>query len=142
VTEQDLIERVARAIAHQEDFFKVSKLPTVSQRCNNPGNLTHWKDAAGQPYPDANGYVQFPDVHAGWRALKAQCKINVLKRRLTWAEFFRGRPGAYRGFLQRGASDPLLYAGRVMTQVLGGVNEAVTIHTPIAALLDDGYARA
>ena len=138
MTEPELITALARAIAHQEGFFDKPKkgiLP-IAQRCNNPGNLQHWKQPNGNPYPAANGYVQFPDVETGFRALKAQCKINVMKRGLTWREFFAGKPGVYAGFCPKdstGKQPALDYARKVMTCVAGP--DASDINQRISALL-------
>ncbi|WP_321471174.1 hypothetical protein [uncultured Paludibaculum sp.] len=142
MTELELIDTLSRAIAQEEDYFKRGKMPSVSQRCNNPGNLTHWKDRAGVPYPLNNGFVQFPDEATGWRALRAQCRINVLKRKLSFLEFFAGKPGVYAGFCPRDdgrsmtrKNDPVRYARNVLTRVAGQAADAVGINTPIVALL-------
>lgn len=143
MNDKELIEAVARAIARKEGFFVKGKngIPTIAQRCNNPGNLTHWKDPNGKPYPMANGYVRFPDEETGWRALRAQVRINALKRGLTWREFFAGKPGLYAGFCPKDdGRDPLLrknnpleYAHQVLQWVAGP--DASDINQPIRALL-------
>jgi hypothetical protein len=147
-TQKDLIERVAQAIAHKEGFYLKKKLPTVAQRCNNPGNLTHWKDRNGNPFPTANGYVQFPDEETGWRALRAQCSINIVKRRLSFLEFFSGKPGIYAGFCPKDTTrdplarknDPVQYARTIFSVVLGGDAERFPdgIKTPIHTLIAEG----
>ena len=146
LTETELIDRLSRAIARQEGFFDKKKLPTVAQRCHNPGNLTHWKDWDGHPYPTANGYVMFPDEATGWRALRVQCRINALKRRLTFREFCAGKPGVFPGFcpddddpdnLLR-KNDPLMYAQRVLVLVTSTEADNYDIDTPIVSLVVDG----
>lgn len=142
LTETELIDRFARAVARQEGFFDKRKIPTVGQRCNNPGNLTHWRDPQGNPFPQANGYVMFPDEKTGWRALKAQCRINIMKRRLTFLEFFAGRPGVYSGFCPRDdnrdrslrKNDPVAYARKVLVSVAGPDSD-YEITSPIITLL-------
>lgn len=133
MTESQLIDQFARGIAHKEGWDKTSKLPTVAQRLNNPLCLTHWKDGDGQPYPEVNGYVEFPTAVIGWRAGRAQCRINILKRKLTWREFFAGKPGVYKGFCSRMDADqtPAQYAREVMA--IMRVN--ADLDTPIFALL-------
>lgn len=114
--ESALIERFANAIARKEGFYRTGRIPSVPQRLNNPLCLTHWKAPDGTPYPELCGYVQFPDAEAGWRAGRAQCRINILKRRLTWRGFFAGKPGVYKGFCPARDSkqDPNQYAREVM----------------------------
>lgn len=152
LTETELIDRFSKAIARQEGFYDKRKLLTVAQRCNNPGNLTHWKDRAGKPYPMSNGYVHFPTVEDGWRALRAQCKINVLKRRLTFREFFAGRPGVYAGYCPKDdgrdkmlrKNDPVVYARNVLGMVAGLDAQHFTVDTAIVTMLGavDGKAAA
>jgi hypothetical protein len=60
MTRQDLLDKLARAIAEMEGFF--SAHPTLAQRNANPGNLRAWWDAKGRPYPTSAGYVDF----VGW----------------------------------------------------------------------------
>lgn len=141
--QQELIDRYAKAIARQEGYYNKKAMPTVAQRCNNPGNLTHWKDPNGEPYPELNGYVHFPDEETGFRALRSQCKINILKRGLTFYEFFAGKRGVYGGFCPRDdnkdpmlkKNDPLVYAQHVLGWV-AGPDTRLTIHHRIDALLD------
>lgn len=96
MTRQELLDKLARAIAENEGFFvteaqaKARKIrfPTRAQINANPGNLRAWRDAKGQPYPTNGGYVdfvawasrQFPGVSSeemsrraldeGWRILR------------------------------------------------------------------------
>ncbi len=60
MTRQELLDKLARAIAEMEGFF--SAHPTLAQRNANPGNLRAWRDAKGRPYPTSGGYVDF----VGW----------------------------------------------------------------------------
>lgn len=69
MTRQELLDRLARAIAENEGFFvteaqaKARKIrfPTRAQINANPGNLRAWR-ARGRPYPMNGGYVDF----VGW----------------------------------------------------------------------------
>lgn len=139
--QQQLIERFANAIAHEEDFFAKRKMATVAQRCNNPGCMDHWKDPAGRPYPEQNGFVVFPDVETGFKSLRSQCRINVLKRGLTWLEFFAGKPGVYKGFRPAGReasaekNDPARYAQRVLDRVCAPLGITTTVRTPVRAVI-------
>lgn len=133
--ETDLIIQFTDALAHEQGWYDVNRrIQTVARRLNNPLCLEHWKKADGAPYPEYNGYVEFPDPDAGWRAGRAQCKINILKRKLTWREFFAGRAGVYRGFCPgRGDAkqDPVQYARKVMERL----KVAVSLDTPIVGLV-------
>lgn len=143
MTISELIDAVAQAVGRKEGFFDKKRMPTVAQRLHNPGNLSHWKDRHGNAFPEVNGYVQFPDLDTGWRALKAQCKINILKRGLTFLEFFQGKPGVYKGFCPRNADkDPDLrrneaveYAQFVL-RALAPDRTDLSIHSSIASLLE------
>lgn len=143
LTEQQLIESFANAVAQEETWFLKRKMPTVSQRCNNPGCLEHWKDPDGKPYPEQNGFVVFPDEATGWKALRSQCKINILKRRLTWLEVFAGKHGVYRGLRpadssvdrSQGKSNPARYAQNVLDRVCSPLGITATIGTPVLAVL-------
>lgn len=102
ITSTVLISEFAKSIAEKEGFFSDNKtIPSVSKRLKNPGNLRSWRDPQGNPYPVFNGLVEFPSVDIGWMALRAQCKINILKRSLTMSQFFGGKPGVYAGFSSR-----------------------------------------
>jgi len=57
MTRQELLDKLARAIAQMEGFFSAQS--TLAQRNANPGNLRAWKDAKGRPYPTSGGYVDF-----------------------------------------------------------------------------------
>jgi len=127
---QDVINAFARAVGKREGVFKEGKVPTLPQRLGNPACLKHWKDPAGCAYPEVNGFVQFPQcerdgcVHpdhpheVGWRAARAQVKINVVKRGLTFFEFFAGKRGVYDGHANaRDKNDPQAYAEYVVDQV-------------------------
>jgi hypothetical protein len=67
MTRQELLDRLARAIAENEGFFvteaqaKARKIrfPTRAQINANPGNLRAWRDAKRRPYPTSGGYVDF-----------------------------------------------------------------------------------
>jgi hypothetical protein len=115
VTETDLISAVAESIARREEFYRQprSGVPTLSRRLRNPGMIESWKDSNGVPLAAGMGVVEFSTESDGWRALRAQCRINIVKRRLTFLEFFGGRRGLYRGFRPRPAYDPTTYAAGV-----------------------------
>lgn len=100
---QVLIGALATAIAEYEGFFITKKqatvrklaYPTLAQRNNNPGNLRPWP---GCTLPVVGGYIKFSEQEAGWRQLEKQIEKNVFTRRLTFAEFFGGKPGVYAGY--------------------------------------------
>ena len=142
----DLIEAIAQGIATEEDFYKKTKnVPAISQRLNNPGCLDHWKNPKGRPYDVVNGFANFPDEETGWKALRAQCLIN-LKRNLTWREFFAGKRRVYVGFRAHGGGKhPNQYAESVLTFVCRRLrlsDPPTSIDSLIADLLDDPAAIA
>jgi len=59
MTREELIEKIARAIAEMEGFYVNAAHPTLAQRNANPGNIRQWRDARGRPYPTHRGYVDF-----------------------------------------------------------------------------------
>ncbi len=59
MTRQELIEKIARAIAEMEGFYATAAKPTLAQRNANPGNIRQWRDVRGRPYPTHRGYVDF-----------------------------------------------------------------------------------
>jgi hypothetical protein len=59
MTRQELIEKIAWAIAEMEGFYATTAKPTLAQRNANPGNIRQWRDARGRPYPTHRGYVDF-----------------------------------------------------------------------------------
>jgi hypothetical protein len=67
MTREELIQKLARAIAEKEGFFvtevqakaRKTPYPTRAQRNANPGNIRAWRDAKRQPYPISGGYVDF-----------------------------------------------------------------------------------
>jgi len=67
MTREELIDRIARAVAEREGFFVTEaqakargiQWPTRAQRNANPGNIRAWRDAQHRPYPTAGGYVNF-----------------------------------------------------------------------------------
>jgi hypothetical protein len=64
---EELVDRIARAIAHMEGFYLTQedaekrglRWPTVAQRNCNPGNVRRWANRAGIEYPRRDGYVDF-----------------------------------------------------------------------------------
>jgi hypothetical protein len=74
MTREELIQKLALAIAEKEGFYvteaqakaRRARYPTRSQRNSNPGNIRAWKDAKGRPYPTDGGYVDF----VAWAAAK------------------------------------------------------------------------
>jgi len=131
MTEAVLIDRFANALGRKEGWQKKG---SVAQRLNNPVCMTHWKNPDGEPFPEVNGYVNFPDPETGWRAARAQCRINIIKRRLTWREFFGGKPGVYKGFRPYAADklDPVEYARTIMNYLQV---EPHLLDTPIISLV-------
>ena len=128
MTESVLIERFSLALARKEGWNKQGKVPSVARRLNNPLCLAHWKAPDGSPYPEVCGYVEFPNAEIGWRAGRAQCRINIVKRRLTWRGFFAGVRGIYRGFCPQ---DPIQYAREIMA----ALHVDVDLDTPIIDLV-------
>jgi hypothetical protein len=67
MTRQELIERIAQAIAEKEGFYLTEaqakrrriRYPSRAQRSANPGNVRAWRDARGKRYPVDGGYVDF-----------------------------------------------------------------------------------
>lgn len=67
MTRQELIERIAQAIAEKEGFYlseaqarkRRIRYPSRAQRNANPGNVRAWRDARGKRYPTEGGYVDF-----------------------------------------------------------------------------------
>jgi hypothetical protein len=59
MTRQELIEKIARAIAEMEGFHLTAAHPTLAQRNANPGNIRQWRDSRGRAYPTLKGYVDF-----------------------------------------------------------------------------------
>lgn len=139
VHERDVVDVVAEAIAQREGFYATHRhgIPSVAQKLNNPGNMRSWKDPTGTPYPTVMGFVSFPTTEIGWRALRAQCRINVVKKNLTALEFFAGRPGTYHGYAAD-KSDAATYARAVvarLTRALGRDCSAVLSSKAIATLI-------
>lgn len=144
VTEDIVVGLFAEAIARKEGFYKQNKIPMVSQKTNNPGNLprrryskwvtdptTKMSEQKWLPYPEQNGFTVFPvcerpncmhndhPCEIGWRSLREQCASNIFKRGLTFLEFFQGkREGKktiYMGFSpSANKTDPYAYANEVM----------------------------
>lgn len=122
-TINDLVRSFAFWCARKEGYFDNKKRPTLPQMHNNPLDLRRWKNPAGVPYPENNGFVEFPRCErpgckdpdhpseVGWRAGRGQSKINIVKRGLTFLEFFSGKRGVYDGFANaRDGNDPAEYA--------------------------------
>lgn len=59
MTREELINKMALAIAEMEGYFVKAEKQTLAQRNANPGNIRRWKDADGRPYPTNKGYVDF-----------------------------------------------------------------------------------
>ena len=67
MTRQELIERIAQAIAEKEGFYLTEsqarkrriRFPSRAQRNANPGNVRAWHDARGKQYPTEGGYVDY-----------------------------------------------------------------------------------
>lgn len=156
-TLKQLIFSFADACAKEEGFFDrrgtMGHPFTIPQRLHNPLDLRTWKDAAGNPYEELNGYVNFPvceivdcknpdhPAEIGWRAGRAQCSINIAKRGLTFREFFAGKPGVYAGFApsRDKGNRPEEYADAVLDHVRQefGFGPEVTIDTVILSLASD-----
>ncbi len=136
IDQNAFIQTFAEAVAAKEGFYDRKKIQTIPQRLNNPCCLPHWKNEQGRPFEEINGYVNFPTVERGWAAARAQCRINILKRKLTFREFFCGKPGVYDGFAKKGEkNDPMGYSRFVLNTLSRklGIEDA-TIDTPIHTL--------
>jgi hypothetical protein len=59
MTRNELIEKIAQAIAEMEGFYRTAAQPTLAQRNANPGNIRQWRDRGGRAYPTSKGYVDF-----------------------------------------------------------------------------------
>lgn len=154
-TTKELINAMAHAMAIQEGFYdKPGKFgDPIPRKMHNPGDLRTWLDAAGKPYPEVNGYVDFPacqivgckhpdhPAQVGWHALRVQVWNCVVKRGLTFLEFFAGKPGIYAGFApEKDKNDPLGYATKVLERmrVALTLDPAITIYTKVLSLASDG----
>ena len=82
MTRQELIERVAQAIAEKEGFYLTEaqakrrriRYPSRAQRNANPGNVRAWRDARGKRYPTDGGYVDF----LAWASARAATQVFSL----------------------------------------------------------------
>lgn len=90
---EELIDRIARAIAHMEGFYVTAdeaerrgiRWPTVAQRLCNPGNIRRWANRAGIEYPRSNGYVDF----LAWARLRHPSMQPDKLREVALAEGWR-----------------------------------------------------
>lgn len=105
MTKQQLITKIAQAIAKMEGFYLSN---SVARRNNNPGNLRSWGKT-----PTVNGFAVFKRAEDGWMALYRQIENNIdgmgskdpYRLRsvgLSLREFFQG---------QRDAEGKLLLSG-------------------------------
>lgn len=123
----DLVDRIAEAIARMEGYFQPG---SIAQRNNNPGNLRSWGAR-----PVESGYVKFNTPEEGWAALKQQIRRNI-DRGLNLLEFFGGKPGVYAGYSPAAdRNDPVNYARFVARQA------GVDLTTPLRDLLSGGSQR-
>lgn len=135
-TREQLLESFAACIATEEGFFVEGSLPA---RHSNPGNLTAWGK-----WPVDHGYVVFDSDETGWEALRKQCAKNIFDRRLTFLEFFAGKPGVYAGFcpaptgsaLTKG-NDPHKYASDAVKWVNHKLGVAAELGTVISGLVQE-----
>lgn len=144
ITQHQLIHSLSKAIAFKEGFTesrKVGGVSTTSRALKNPGNIRAWKDPSGIDYPKVDGIVSFPSVRIGWVALRAQCKINVVKRRLTLMEFFCGKPGTYKGFLPQGTQTEIQseYVRDIAAIVSKDLGCAVPLSLPVSDLINTSH---
>ena len=154
VTIQSLVTTFAEAIAIEEKLYKDCKITPISQRLANPGAMLSWRTARGF-YPTQNGYVKFPECsranctnpdhpyEVGFDALRSQCRMNIVTRKLSFLEFFQGKRSngktQYMGYLQSsGRLDPRQYATNVMKFVVRKVDapRETNIYTPIISLAE------
>lgn len=126
--------------------------PPIPRKFNNPLDLRSWKDSAGNPYTEVNGFVDFPacqiagcqhpdhPCETGFHAGKVQIWTNAVKRGMTFLEFFAGRPGFYAGFApEKDKNDPVGYATEVLAQMTRelGLDPSLTINSKIATIASD-----
>lgn len=163
MTKRDsVIDVMAKAMARQEGFYldlnKMGeeevkrrgihyvkngdgRLFTVNQAYNNPGNIMgKW----GNNQVSKSGFVIFPTLEAGWRALKHQISLN-LARKLSFYEFFAGerdekgnvKPGGYYGYApaKHGNNNPQIYAQNVVNAINNELGLDWTIDTRAEELL-------
>lgn len=83
MTESELIDKIANAIAEMEGYGKKGSL---AWRNANPGNIRRWRGLDGEPYPQRRGYVDFvawargdreKAEKEGWRVLRRQVFLFV-----------------------------------------------------------------
>jgi len=86
MTRDELVQKMAEAMATMEGFYLDSKEPSLAQRNCNPGNIRTWKRADGSYYPQYKGYVDFvmwafgdkdKALTEGWRVLRKQINSYV-----------------------------------------------------------------
>lgn len=132
----DVIAQIADRIAKVEGYYVTakqaqqsrSKFPSLAQKNNNPGNIRSWGTR-----PVVNGYAQFPSVEEGFKALRTQVD-KVIKRGVTFREFFGGKDKVYPGYAPAADSNhPIQYATHVAAAFPG-----VSIDTVIESLIDLG----
>jgi hypothetical protein len=146
IDQSTFMDSFVQAIATKMGFYQSWKnIEPISQKLNNPGCLEHWKDSNGKSFPVLNGYVNFPNASLGFGALKAQSKINILKRGLTFREFFMGKPRVYDGFCKRGtprdaALEMANFVCNWVVRRLGIPADSVTLDTPIYTLITGAKA--
>lgn len=105
-TQNKFILTIAEAIAHKEGFYAQGSNP--AKRNNNPGNLRKWDSNLPE---DKQGFTEFPDRKAGFRALYMQIEKNIVERELTLYEFFAGKDGVYHGYApEKDGNDPFQYS--------------------------------
>lgn len=151
-TAKQIIASMATAMGNVEGYYNQGKIPTIPQRLNNPLDLRSWKKPDGTAWPEENGYVNFPacqktgctdpdhPCEIGWAAGRVQVSLNVIKRGLTFLEFFAGKPGVYYGFApEKDKNEPVIYAQTVLARMTRdlGLPPTVTINTKILSLASD-----
>lgn len=84
MTEDQLVRAVADVIAKRAGWYKQVRkgLPQpLARQLNNPGLLTSWRkyDRRGnsEEYPTSHGYVEFPTIDDGWKALWKHTRIRI-----------------------------------------------------------------
>lgn len=148
MTKDALILIFAEAIAHYEGFYEKAWMfdkpglwPTVAKRNNNPGNIRSWGNN-----PIEKGYVKFPNVIDGFRALRKQIERNIFERQLTMLEFFGGQRkengqvifGGYPGYAPAAdMNHPEKYARFVQGFLLDRGVPAESIREPLYELVKE-----
>lgn len=119
MTPDELVTKMSLAIGKFEGFFLKKSL---AKRNHNPGNLRSWGTT-----PVIGGFAVFPDEESGWKALRMQVMKNVFVRKLTFKEFFAGKPGVYAGYAPDSDGNKSTEYAEYVAEKVGAANADVVI---------------